>query len=192
MQKVPAIKDSQPGQPDFNMFEAAAIMKYICASRKLDDHWYPTSPNGDLKLQAVMDIYMSWHHANIRSSASGYYFANYLSGIIGPEWAKEEVVQQNEAMLGVALDGIERVWLSPERKTKFMFGDKPSICDLFLATEIGQLMAVDYPFEKEYPSIHEWMMKHMLGLPGYKKIHYEGEGKLRYTQKHFKQARIDG
>ena len=38
-----------------------------------------------------------------------------------------------------SLDRIEKVWLSPDRKTRFMFDDRPSICDLSLACEITQL-----------------------------------------------------
>ena len=44
--KVPAIKDESAN--DLKMFESHAIMKYICQSRKLADHWYPTSSNKDI------------------------------------------------------------------------------------------------------------------------------------------------
>ena len=35
--KVPSIVDND----DFKMFESHAIMKYLCHSRGLPQHWYP-------------------------------------------------------------------------------------------------------------------------------------------------------
>ena len=34
--KMPALKEE-----DFTMFESHAMMKYICKSRNLSEHWYP-------------------------------------------------------------------------------------------------------------------------------------------------------
>jgi glutathione S-transferase len=41
MAKVPALREVREGEPDFNMFESHAIMKYMCKSRDLSEHWYP-------------------------------------------------------------------------------------------------------------------------------------------------------
>ena len=54
---VPAMKEEIEGKEDFKLFEHAAIMKYICHSRNLDDHWYPRS---DPVKAARIDSYMHW------------------------------------------------------------------------------------------------------------------------------------
>lgn len=36
--KVPAIKEG-----DFTLYESHAILRYLCNSRGLNDHWYPTN-----------------------------------------------------------------------------------------------------------------------------------------------------
>ena len=48
--KMPFMVEVQDGQEKMSMFESHAMMKYICASRKLDDHWYPTSDGKDVKM----------------------------------------------------------------------------------------------------------------------------------------------
>ena len=58
-----------------------------------------------------------------------------------------------------------------------MFGDKPSIADLTLAGEIGQLETINFPLKTEYPSIYKWFYVNMLSLPGFKVIHYKGIAK---------------
>ena len=60
--KVPAIKHIREGKPDLHVFESHAIMKYICAAKSLPDHWYPTSEQRDIYMQARIDQYLDWHH----------------------------------------------------------------------------------------------------------------------------------
>ena len=54
----------------------------------------------------------------------------------------------------VSLKYIEKIWLYQDRKTKFMFSDKPSIADLSLACELTALIGFGYPIEEKFPSIH--------------------------------------
>ena len=44
----------------------------------------------------------------------------------------------------VDLDYIQKVFLKPSRKTKFMFGEQPSIADLCLFSEITYLFGMNY------------------------------------------------
>ena len=41
---------------EFNMFESHAMMKYICASRNLPEHWYPLGNSDEaIRKRAKMD-----------------------------------------------------------------------------------------------------------------------------------------
>ena len=89
--KVPAMME-EVRKPDgqverFTMFESHAIMKYICQSRQLADHWYPR--NGDAETKAAIDQYLDWHHGAIRMGAGGYFFRAYFSGLMSKDgtWA---------------------------------------------------------------------------------------------------------
>ena len=72
-------------------------MKYICRSRKLSDHWYPTSANKNIELLAKIDIYLDWHHAGIRTGASGYFLKKYFSGILNKKgiWSTQESIEES-------------------------------------------------------------------------------------------------
>ena len=56
-------------------------------------------------------------------------------------------------------------------KTKFMFGDKPSIADLSLACEMTNLLASGYDLHANYPQIADWYSNHMMSIPSFKKLH---------------------
>jgi hypothetical protein len=58
--QVPAIDDG-----GFFLSESAAILTYLCNSRKLPDHWYPA----DIRARAKVDQYLHWHHQHIRKIA---------------------------------------------------------------------------------------------------------------------------
>jgi glutathione S-transferase len=49
MAKVPVLRELVEGEPDFNMLESHAIMKYMCKSRNLSDHWYPNEEPMSIK-----------------------------------------------------------------------------------------------------------------------------------------------
>ena len=43
--KIPAIRETfDDGRPDFVLSESHAIIKYLCYSRNLSEHWYPRQP----------------------------------------------------------------------------------------------------------------------------------------------------
>ena len=67
-----------------NLFESHAMMRYVCNSRGLADHWYPNSRDQNLALLAKMEMYLDWHHSNMRAGATGYIFGKYFSGLMHP------------------------------------------------------------------------------------------------------------
>ena len=61
-----------------------------------------------------------------------------------------------------------------------MFGDKPSIADLSLACELGQLESFGFPLREKYPSIGKWLYEYMMESQNFKKIHEDGIAKMNF------------
>ena len=169
LSKIPALKHG-----DFVMRESHAIMKYICLSCDLEQHWYPYK---DPKSMAQVDMYLDWHHSTVRMGSEGYIFRKYLSPFVGKA-ATESQIQESYQILKRSLRYVEKVWLNG--KQKFLTGNKVSIADLSLGGEIQTLLAVDnFPLEKEFPLIWKWHSEHMMTIPGYRKVCEIGAKKLR-------------
>ena len=175
---MPAFKEVRPGKEDFNMFESHAIMKYICSVRDLPQHWYPTKATTpeEIELRAKMDIYLDWHHANIRMGAGGYMFRKYFSGLMDKNgvWASTFAVNESWTILKRTLTQITRIWLPKDSAKRYMFGDQPSIADLSLACEIANLTAMKFPLKEEYPTVHKWYYESMMTIPGFKEVTDKG------------------
>ena len=156
-------------------------MKYMCLSRELDDHWYPTSGDRDLKLQGKIDEYLDWHHGGIRMGTGAYFFRTYASGLMSKDgtWSTQESVDEAYELMMKTLSKIEKIWLRADRKSKFMFGSKPSIADLSLGCEITNLLASGYDLGKNYPSINAWYCDGMMSIPSFKKLHEEATPRIK-------------
>ena len=78
------------------MYESHAIMKFVCEFKKLPDHWYPTSPGKDLEMRTKMDMYLDWHHSNVRVGSAFYFFRKYVAGLTNKDgtWPSEEKVNE--------------------------------------------------------------------------------------------------
>mgnify|MGYP000152933636 CR=1 FL=1 len=84
-----------------------------------------------------MDMYLHWHHGNIRLGAAGYVFRKYFfPNMVGRSAPKESIIEA-EIIMHQSLKKIVKIWLPENSPTKFMFGDKPSIADLSLAAELA-------------------------------------------------------
>lgn len=69
--KVPALKDTLSDGSEFQMFESAAIMRYICDNYLPEDnHFYPRN---DLILRAKIDERLTYYHKVIRPGARSFY-----------------------------------------------------------------------------------------------------------------------
>ena len=121
-------------------------MKYMCRVKDLPQHWYPTKveTKEDTRLQAKIDMYLDWHHANIRMGAGGYMFKKFFSGLMDKNgvWVPEDSVNESFKIMTRSLKQIENIWLPLNSPTPFMFGDKPSIADLSLAGEVANMEAI--------------------------------------------------
>ena len=77
---------------DVKLFESHAIMKYLVASRNLDESWYPTK---DAVLRAQFDQYLDWHHLNVRGSCVGYLVPRYFY----PQTCTQQQLDDSSAQL---------------------------------------------------------------------------------------------
>ena len=102
--QIPFISDKD-GQ--FTLIESHAIMKYICQSRNLPEHWYPKSIEG----QAKVDAYLHWHHSNIRLGAHNYIFRKYFIKSMKGRLASQSEIDEAWSHIFPSLDKIEQIWL---------------------------------------------------------------------------------
>ena len=123
-QRVPALKDG-----DFLLFESSTLMKYICNSRNVSDHWYPKDP----KLRALVDLYVDFHIQN------SWDLARYNYVILGNAI---ETLEEAKKISDEAFSRFEAIFLS---KTKFITSnDSLSIADLALVWHIAGLISSGY------------------------------------------------
>jgi len=149
--KVPAIVDG-----DFNLFESSTILRYLCNSKEVADHWYPKDP----KKRALVDLYFDWHAANI-VSLNTLMFVRFGFSKADPEEAKalNEKTQKE----------IESVFLSSRKY--LASDDKITIADLALVPqfvgaglvgiELSPRLQEYYNKVREVPEVNEAIEKYI-------------------------------
>jgi len=146
----------------FVLWESGTILRYICNSRKLPDHWYPK----DAKARALVDRYLDWHHLGLRVANQKYQYNAIVAAAFSiPIPNKEENIKTYLAQLNVSLDFIERVFLA---NTQFLAGNSVSIADLQAGCELhaGLLGLVDV---SKYPKVKAWLNRLAETVPGFRK-----------------------
>eukprot|EP01080_Neovahlkampfia_damariscottae_P001312 gene1312-11395_t len=152
--KMPVIDDN-----GFYVFESHAILRYLSQKYKTAPHWYPT----DTKERAKVDMYLDWHHSNIRIGAAHLVFFTVFAN--SPMNFDDE--EETKKILKKSLKFIERNFL----KGMKYIGDlnEPSIADLSLYGELSSLKLIQYDFA-HYTNIKKWMKK-MEKLPKHEEVH---------------------
>jgi glutathione S-transferase len=152
---VPTMKDG-----DFVLWESHAILRYLCRTREVSDHWYPA----DAKKRAIVDQYLDWHHTNIRIGSGMLVFKS----IFGPKMGiktSEEVLKQHKTMLLKSLKMYEK-WLE---HNDYICGEKITIADLSAACELVQSQFLDFDLSK-WPKTKAWMER-VIAIPEVKEAH---------------------
>ncbi|KAH8966589.1 hypothetical protein BDL97_03G033700 [Sphagnum fallax] len=148
--QVPAIDDG-----GFTLSESHTIMRYLAATRKVADHWYPE----DLEKRACVDRVLDWHLGNLRRGASPFLVHRELAPLVG-RTKDPTLAAEAEACLKQSLKTMETVWL---KDSPFLAGgSQPSIADISSACELQQLKCLDKeesgallaPYEK----VKAWMV----------------------------------
>ena len=139
--KVPTLKEGT-----FSLYESGAILRYLCSSRKLPDHWYPQ----ELKTRAKVDQYLDWHHSTIRFGSSGWFFSQHMlkKPVTHPR------IVESKKLLIKSLDILNDHTL---KDSEFIAGDKISIADLQAVCELTQHWMVQKNVYAGYPNIEKWV-----------------------------------
>jgi len=70
LQTVPAINDN-----GFCLNESATIVRYLKATKDMDENWYPEK----LRDRIIVDRYLDWHSLNTRIGCAGYFREKFLN-----------------------------------------------------------------------------------------------------------------
>ena len=69
------------------LYESHAILRYLCDSFPVPDHWYPKDP----EKRAKVNEYLDSHHSNLRRGGELIFLKLFMPFILGPEKAKKLV-----------------------------------------------------------------------------------------------------
>lgn len=140
LQFVPFIIDQS-----FPVSESHTIMRYLCNSRSVDDHWYPKDP----KKRANVDRYLDWHHTNTRRCAS--YLVTFFPT---PKTKVLKIDRDTEKqVIDKTLDTMENYFLG---NTMYILSDEMTIADLAASSELIQLKLIKFDYNG-YPKVKEWL-----------------------------------
>jgi len=155
LRKVPAIEED-----GFTLGESTAILKYLCNSKNIPEHWYPNDP----KKRALVDQYLDWHHSNTRKC--NLYFIGVNAQFYPKDFITWDPAQiKKEAYQAVKV--INDVFL---KDRKFIASDdEMTIADLCALCELAQLHMTRFDFSK-FPKVQEWM-KRMFENKVIQKVH---------------------
>ncbi|KAI6652523.1 Glutathione S-transferase theta-2B-like [Oopsacas minuta] len=139
--KVPALQEGK-----FCLYESGAILRYICSSRQLPDHWYPK----DLERRALVDQYLDWHHSTIRIGCAHWFFAQHIAR----QPPTHHVIVDSKATLLKAFSILNDYTL---QDNKFLTGEMISIADIQAICELTQHWMVGRNVYSGYPNIEKWV-----------------------------------
>ncbi|RXG57917.1 Glutathione S-transferase theta-1, partial [Armadillidium vulgare] len=125
-QLVPVIDDN-----GFKLTESVAILRYLSKkfSGKIPDHWYPSNP----QKQAKVDEYMEWQHLNTRLNCAMYFQHKLLIPVMTQSPPNEKKVAQFQKRMEESLNQFETIWL---KDSNFIAGDTVTLADLLAVCEL--------------------------------------------------------
>ena len=136
--KVPAIVE----QDGWILFESSTILRYLCNTRDVPDHWYSKDP----RKRSQVDLFFDWFQVGTKNFSS-YSFAKV------PSWtSKFPCIGDPLENLENSLKDIERNFL---RDRKYLAGDEISLADIQIIYFFASLDVVDYELDK-FPKLKEW------------------------------------
>ncbi|KAH8940807.1 hypothetical protein BDL97_14G004300 [Sphagnum fallax] len=137
------------------VFPRHTIMRYLAATRKVADHWYPE----DLEKRACVDRVLDWHFGNLHRDVAQFLVHRELAPLLGRTKNPTSAAEAEDS-LKQSLKTMETVWL---KDSPFLAGgSQPSIADISSACQLQQLKLLDKeepgallaPYEK----VKAWMV----------------------------------
>jgi len=142
--KVPFIDDNGTV-----LMESIAILRYLCRSYNVPDHWYPK----DSQKQARVDEYLEWQHLNTRAHCLEYFRQKVLWPMHTGRPANEENISKLEKRMAESLNLLENIWL---KEKPFLCGNEISISDLVAACEVEQPRMGGFDPLADRPNLSKW------------------------------------
>ena len=136
--KVPALIE----EDGFIIYESSTVLRYICNTRDVPDHWYPKDP----KKRSQVDLFFDWYQVNTKSFAKYYYSkAGIPNKLVPPGYdAGPELL--------ASLKEVENTFL---KDRKYLAGDEISLADIQLIFFFVNLELLDYDLSG-FPKTRDW------------------------------------
>lgn len=136
--KIPAIME----QDGFVVHESSTILRYLCNTRDVADHWYPKDP----RKRVQIDTFFDWFQPATKI------FLAFIFHTL-PMFAKKF------PSFGDPLENLEATLKEMEdtflKNRKYLTGDEISIADLQIMFFFCDLEMLEYKLDK-FPKIKEW------------------------------------
>ncbi|OMJ67174.1 hypothetical protein SteCoe_35739 [Stentor coeruleus] len=146
----------------FMLYESHAILAYLANTFEVQDHWYPKDP----KKRALVDLYLHWHHLNLRYGCGHYIYRK----VVRPIFSKRPFSKDLESdMLHLQTKSLLFLEKTFSRQLFISSNDMPTIADISAYCEILQLFMIQFDFSP-YPNIKRWL-KDIGAIPGVAKAH---------------------
>jgi len=139
LQTVPAIVDN-----GFILYESNTLMRYLCNSREVEDHWYPK----DAKKRALVDLYCDFH---VQRSWDLIRYSYAKIGMINTPLEEAKKISDE------AFVELENIFL---KNRKYLASDdKITICDLALLWHLTGLIEAGYELSDKMKNYYESVIK---------------------------------
>ncbi len=150
--KVPVIRDEEA---DLNLFESAAIVKYLANKVEGDDRLVACDARGD----AEIDQWLHFAKATLEPAVFGYFATvNFTPDAPGNEWRQERFADQAKGMLST-LDEILG-------QRKYLVGERFTVADLIMGCSLRYV--IDTPYAKGFDNVAAYMAR-LYGRPAFER-----------------------
>ncbi len=140
--QIPCIDDD-----GFRLGESDAILKYLIATRKVGESFYPSDP----KARSGVDVYYPYHHSVIRPKFSKVLHWQYRVLFPNEHFISEEVITQE------AEDTLKKLSDCYLGDKKYINGDELTIADLSAISELTHVyFTTDLDFNK-FPRVKAYV-----------------------------------
>ncbi|KAK2185917.1 hypothetical protein NP493_217g04018 [Ridgeia piscesae] len=158
--KVPVIDDN-----GFILTESVAILKYLCGSRHMPEHWYPV----DVCRRARVDEFFGWQHTNLWLPSSLLFRTKYIEPRLKNIPVDLEKLHRAKVSMDQTLDQLENVFL---RRQDYLCGDDISIADVHAICVLMQADAAGHDLITGRPRVADWIGRVKLRLqPHFDDVH---------------------